>query len=138
MVTLLPQVFLGPFIGALVDRWSRKRIMIVADGVGQIVGGIILSAWGGFEKRNLTSMSGAIGMGLGFALVGLTPARTFWLAVGDMFFAGAMNSMTNAPLFSLSQSVVAPAKQGRVFMNVGTLKGSSVRSDGFGRFDLRI
>jgi DHA3 family macrolide efflux protein-like MFS transporter len=27
----LPRIFLGPFIGALVDRWDRRRIMIIAD-----------------------------------------------------------------------------------------------------------
>lgn len=30
-VSLLPDVLFAPFIGALVDRWDRKRIMIVAD-----------------------------------------------------------------------------------------------------------
>lgn len=29
----LPGVFFSPFIGALVDRWNRRRIMIVADAV---------------------------------------------------------------------------------------------------------
>lgn len=29
----LPRVFLGPFAGALVDRWNRKLTMIVSDGV---------------------------------------------------------------------------------------------------------
>jgi len=33
MVGLLPQVVLGPFIGALVDRWNRRQIMLVADSV---------------------------------------------------------------------------------------------------------
>lgn len=28
---ILPQVVLGPFIGALVDRWNRKWVMLVAD-----------------------------------------------------------------------------------------------------------
>ena len=28
---LLPQAFLGPVIGALVDRWNRKRILFAAD-----------------------------------------------------------------------------------------------------------
>ena len=31
LMTLLPPVFLGPFAGALVDRWSRRRVMIVSD-----------------------------------------------------------------------------------------------------------
>ena len=31
LVSLLPNIFLGPFIGALVDRWNRRIIMIVAD-----------------------------------------------------------------------------------------------------------
>ena len=30
-VSLLPNVLFAPFIGALVDRWDRKRIMIVSD-----------------------------------------------------------------------------------------------------------
>jgi len=33
MVAMLPGVLLGPFIGALVDRWNRRWIMIVADSV---------------------------------------------------------------------------------------------------------
>ena len=31
LVALLPQIVLGPFAGALVDRWNRRLIMIVAD-----------------------------------------------------------------------------------------------------------
>jgi DHA3 family macrolide efflux protein-like MFS transporter len=31
IVGILPQVLLGPFVGALVDRWSRRVIMILAD-----------------------------------------------------------------------------------------------------------
>ncbi len=33
LVGLLPQVILGPFTGTLVDRWSRRLIMIIADGL---------------------------------------------------------------------------------------------------------
>lgn len=33
LVALLPQILLGPFAGALVDRWNRRLIMIVADAV---------------------------------------------------------------------------------------------------------
>ena len=31
LVALLPQIVLGPVIGALVDRWPRRRVMILAD-----------------------------------------------------------------------------------------------------------
>jgi DHA3 family macrolide efflux protein-like MFS transporter len=31
MVALIPQIVLGPFIGPLVDRWDRKKIMIYSD-----------------------------------------------------------------------------------------------------------
>jgi DHA3 family macrolide efflux protein-like MFS transporter len=33
LVSLLPQVFLGPFIGTLVDRMNRRLVIIAADGV---------------------------------------------------------------------------------------------------------
>ena len=31
-LALAPQVLFGPLIGALVDRWDRKKVMIIADG----------------------------------------------------------------------------------------------------------
>ena len=31
LVGIVPQVVLGPIIGALVDRWNRQRILFVAD-----------------------------------------------------------------------------------------------------------
>lgn len=31
IAALLPQVFIGPFAGALVDRWDRRVVMMVAD-----------------------------------------------------------------------------------------------------------
>ena len=33
LVALLPQIFLSPVAGAFVDRWNRRTVMMVADGV---------------------------------------------------------------------------------------------------------
>lgn len=47
-VALLPEVFLGPFAGALVDRWNRRRVMIAADlGIALATVGLALLFWGG-------------------------------------------------------------------------------------------
>ncbi len=37
LVALLPQIIFAPFIGALVDRWNRRLIMIIADGIIALV-----------------------------------------------------------------------------------------------------
>ncbi len=51
MVAMLPEVFLGPFAGALVDRWNRRRVMIIADGSVALVtlGLVFLFAAGRIE-----------------------------------------------------------------------------------------
>ena len=33
LASILPNVVLGPFIGALVDRWNRRKVMIYSDGI---------------------------------------------------------------------------------------------------------
>lgn len=43
---LVPQVVLGPLAGALIDRWNRQRILIVADGVIALVSlGLAVLFW---------------------------------------------------------------------------------------------
>jgi len=41
MMNILPWVFLGPFVGPLVDRWNRKKIMIYSDLVTMILTGLL-------------------------------------------------------------------------------------------------
>src|SRR5688500_9070741 len=36
LVALLPGVLLGPIAGAIVDRWDRRVIMIISDGIGAL------------------------------------------------------------------------------------------------------
>jgi DHA3 family macrolide efflux protein-like MFS transporter len=40
-IATLPNIFLGPFVGALVDRWSRRIILIVADGAVAVASALL-------------------------------------------------------------------------------------------------
>jgi DHA3 family macrolide efflux protein-like MFS transporter len=84
-------------------------------GIGVVLGGLLLSTWGGFKRRIMTSMVGLIGMGAGALLIGFTPAAAFWLALGAMAITGAMNPIANGPMNAIFQSIVPPEMQGRVF-----------------------
>jgi DHA3 family macrolide efflux protein-like MFS transporter len=89
-------------------------------GIGMIVGGVLLSVWGGFKRRVVTSMLGIIGLGLGVVAVGFAPANMFWLALAGMAVMGFMNPMTNGPLHAILQSTVKPEMQGRVMSLVNS------------------
>src|SRR5512145_3160181 len=78
LVALLPSVLLGPAIGALVDRWSRRRTMIVADSM-VAMGSLVLA---------------------GLFLTGrATPTVVLlfilWRAIGGAFHAPAMLAATS-------------------------------------------
>lgn len=104
---LVTQHFQG---GALQLGWINS-----AWGIGVVLGGLMLSVWGGFRRRMLTSLVGLIGMGLGFLIVGLVPSSLFTVAVGATLFVGLMGPIVNGPVFAVVQAVVAPGMQGRVF-----------------------
>lgn len=117
--SLLPILVIRHFNkGALELGWMES-----AWGAGLIAGGIVLSAWGGFKRRILTSMVGLIGASVFFVLLGLAPSSAFWLAVIAMFGAGFMNPLINGPFFAILQDVVAPEIQARTFTVIGSLSG---------------
>lgn len=105
--------------GALQLGWLEA-----AMGIGVVSGGILLGAWGGFKRRILTSMMGVIGIGVGTALVGLTPAGLFGVALAGMAVTGFMGPMANGPLFAIVQSTVEPGMQGRVMSLIGSGAGA--------------
>jgi MFS transporter, DHA3 family, macrolide efflux protein len=89
-------------------------------GIGMIIGGLLLSVWGGFKRKVLTSMLGIIGLGIGVVMVGLAPSNMFWMALAGMAFMGFMSPITNGPLHAIVQSVVKPEMQGRVMALIGS------------------
>jgi len=92
-----------------------------AEGVGIVVGGLVLGVWGGFHRRIFTTLTGLVGLGLAFGLLGVLPANLFWLAAGCMFVGATMQVMTNGPIMAVMQATVAPDMQGRVFSLITAL-----------------
>jgi DHA3 family macrolide efflux protein-like MFS transporter len=105
--------------GAMQLAWVES-----AGGIGIILGGLLLSIWGGFKRRILTSLVGLVGIGIGTLLIGFTPASFLYMVVGAMFFVGFMLPITNGPVMAVLQAVVAPEMQGRVFTLVGSLSAA--------------
>ncbi len=81
--------------------------------IGAVVGGIIMSAWGGFHRRVLGVILGWILSGLGTMLLGIAQGLVFWAAA--LFFVQMINPLVNTSNQSIWQAKVAPDLQGRVF-----------------------
>jgi DHA3 family macrolide efflux protein-like MFS transporter len=110
-VSLLPILVTKHFGGEAMHLAALSS----AYGIGIIAGGMALGVWGGFRRRMLTSLTGLIGLGLGFVLLGVTPATMFWMALTSTVLTAVMSAMTNGPLMAVLQTTVAPELQGRVF-----------------------
>ncbi len=118
--TLMPLLVTDHFRGgALQLGWLQS-----GWGVGMLVGGVLLSVWGGFRRRVYTSMAGLVLEGLAIIVIGLAPANGFQLALGALFVAGLMNPLINGPLLAILQVAVAPDMQGRVFTLVSSLSAA--------------
>ena len=89
-------------------------------GVGVILGGILLSVWGGFKRRIMTVTLGLIGIGLGSITLGILPAEGLMIAMGAMLLLGIMLPIANGSLGALMQTTIDPAIQGRVLTLVGS------------------
>ena len=115
--SLLPILVTKHFNGQAIQLATLESF----SGIGFIVGGLVLSAWGGFKRRILTSLVGLFAMGLGCLVMGLLPPSAFVIAVATMLFLGIINPIVNGPLLAAVQAAVAPEMQGRVFTLIGTL-----------------
>jgi DHA3 family macrolide efflux protein-like MFS transporter len=85
-----------------------------ALGVGGLVGGLLLSTWGGPKRRVHGVLLGMMGGGLlGMTILGMAGGLVFWIfgAFADSFFMQILNASNQA----IWQAKVDPDVQGRVF-----------------------
>src|SRR5215211_578893 len=83
-----------------------------AGAIGGVVGGVLMSAWGGFKRRVHGVLAGWIVSSFFFALIGLGTWIPLWMVLSALsaFFGPLINGSNQA----IWQSKVAPDMQGRV------------------------
>jgi DHA3 family macrolide efflux protein-like MFS transporter len=116
-ITLMPLLVKNEFSGGVLEIASMQSALAV----GFLVGGVLLSIWGGFKRKILTATMGMFGTAIGLLLVGLAHTVAFQLALAGIFIAGLMNVLMNGPAFALLQTVVDEDMQGRVMSLVISL-----------------
>ncbi|HEY4691877.1 MAG TPA: MFS transporter, partial [Bellilinea sp.] len=105
--TLLPLLVNKYFgLGAVQLGWIEA-----AFGIGIVIGGLVLGAWGGFKRKIITSLCGLLLIAVSMAAIGLIPATAFPLAIGVYALTGFGIPFTNGPVFAIIQGTVDPQMQ---------------------------
>jgi DHA3 family macrolide efflux protein-like MFS transporter len=110
-----PVAFLSPLLvtRSFGDEVWRLTANEVTFFVGSILGGIIMTAWGGFKNHFRTIGLSCILWAILFTGLGLS--KVFGVYLIFMFLAGIPMPFLNVPTITLLQEMVRPDMQGRVF-----------------------
>ena len=84
-------------------------------GVGVLIGGLTLTAWGGFRKKTKTIISSLILCGVGFLIVWVSSGTQFYIGVLGTFIFAFSVSIVAASIGALQQTVIPAEIQGRAF-----------------------
>ncbi len=112
---VVPVAFLTPLLvtrsfGDDVWRLTANEVTFFA---GSIIGGMVMTAWGGFNNRFRTIGLACIVWAFLFTALGLSKDFTVYLVF--MFLAGIPMPIWSASTTTLLQELVRPDMQGRVF-----------------------
>ena len=116
-ISLIPVLVYKHFGGGA----AQLSLVEAVAGIGIIMGGLLLSIWGGFKRKITTVMTAITIFSLSFLVLGLTPAGMFGVALVSMFVVGLMVPMIDGPVMAILQGTVAPEMQGRVFTMMNSL-----------------
>lgn len=84
-----------------------------AGAIAGLVGGVLMSIWGGFKRRVHGVLFGWIISGIGIAIIGLAGGLPIWIT--GLAISSIVIPLVNGSNQAIWQSKVAPDLQGRVF-----------------------
>lgn len=102
------------------DVWRLTAIEI-SFAVGMALGGIAISAWGGFQNRVHTMIVACFAFGATTLLFGIVP--NFWVYLLIMLLCGLSVPFFNTPAQAMMQSKLDAAVMGRVFSVLMMING---------------
>jgi DHA3 family macrolide efflux protein-like MFS transporter len=108
--TLLPILVIDHLAGGAPQLAALQS----AVAAGIMVGGLLLSVWGGFKKRVITMLAGTVLSGMSWVLIGFGPDNNIFIII-FLFIGTAMNSIMVASVRALGQAIIPPELQGRIF-----------------------
>jgi MFS family permease len=104
----------APMILARTDQDSLIYGTVqTAGAVGGIIGGVAMSAWGGFRRRVHGVLGGWMISGMAYAMLGVSSGLPGWMLF--MAFSMMLIPLIDASNQAIWQSKVSPDIQGRVF-----------------------
>jgi DHA3 family macrolide efflux protein-like MFS transporter len=106
------------FAPMILSRSGQNTVVFgavqTAIAVGGVIGGLIMSLWGGFKHRTLTMLGGwAFTAVVGNIAFGMSRTPVFWIAT--CLIASMSFPITHGAAQAVWQAKVAPDVQGRVF-----------------------
>jgi predicted MFS family arabinose efflux permease len=116
----------GALITPMILSWTSSDALgaiISIAGVGMLAGSLIMSTWGGPQRRINGVLNFEMLSGLCFVLMGLRPS--FWLVAAGAFGAHVTIAVVFGSNQAIWQSKVEPQVQGRVFATQQMVAGSA-------------
>ena len=110
-MSLMPLLVTDVFGGGAIEFALIESVF----GVGVLIGGLTLTAWGGFRKKTKTIISSLILCGVGFLIVWVSSGTQFYIGVLGTFIFAFSVSIVAASIRALQQTVIPAEKQGRAF-----------------------
>lgn len=121
MVFFMGNLFTGMLFTLLapmiLSRTDNNSLMFgsvqTAGAIAGVIGGVVMSAWGGFKRRVHGVLLGWMVTGIGSAILGFTGGLPIWVI--GIAIASITGPLVNASNQAIWQAKVAPDVQGRVF-----------------------